>query len=211
MLAAKIGGKIDRWFSGLFSFLDRIGIRPNFLTLSGLIVTIFAMLCLISGHFRIGGVLILGAGAFDILDGGVARISGKNNDFGGFLDSIIDRYADLLLLTGLVTYYASIDRVEYVILTCIVMIGTVLIPYTRAKAERYLNKCNVGLMERPERIILLSAGGIFDEMPIALIVLGVLTHITVFQRIHYSWKEMRRGGSTLSHISNGNEGHSQLS
>jgi phosphatidylglycerophosphate synthase len=201
VLAAKVGANIDRWFSGFFSFLDRIGIRPNFLTLSGLIVTIFAMLSLIFGYFRTGGLLILCAGAFDILDGGVARVSGKNNDFGGFLDSIIDRYADLLLLTGLVIYYARIERLDCVVITCIVMIGTVLIPYTRAKAERYLIRCNVGLMERPERIIVLSAGGILNGMPVALLILGVLTHLTVFQRIHYSWKEMVKDKKVMSNIS----------
>ena len=130
---------------------------------------------------------------FDILDGGLARITGKNDAFGGFFDSIVDRYADLLLLTGLTVYYAKVGRIEYVVLSCIVTIGTVLIPYTRAKAERFLPKCNVGLIERPERIILLAMGGIFNMMPLSLGILGVLTHVTVFQRIHYSWKEMSKG------------------
>ncbi len=210
MLAAKIGGKLDRWLGRFFRLLDRMGVRPNFLTLTGLLVILFATLCIVFGYFRIGGILILAGGLFDILDGGVARFSGKNDDFGSFLDSIVDRYADLLLLTGFVVYYAKIDRIEYVILSCIVIIGSVLIPYSRAKAERYLPKCNVGLLERPERIILLAIGAIFNVMPLFLGILGVLTHVTVFQRIHYSWKEMSKEKKCFGIASDAYEGSPKL-
>ncbi len=210
MLAAKIGGKLDRWLGRFFRLLDRMGVKPNFLTLTGLLVIFFAMLCIVFGYFRIGGILILAGGIFDILDGGVARLSVKNDDFGSFLDSIVDRYADLLLLTGLVVYYAKIGRIEYVILSCIVIIGSVLIPYSRAKAERYLPECSVGLLERPERIILLAIGAIFNVMPLSLGILGVLTHVTVFQRIHYSWKEMSKGKECFSISSDAHEGSPKL-
>jgi len=210
MLAAKIGGKLDRWLAKVFRLLDRIGVRPNFLTLTGLLVTLFAMLCIVFGYFRIGGILILAGGVLDILDGGLARVSGTSNAFGGFLDSIVDRYADLLLLTGLIVYYAKVDRIEYVILCCIVTIGTVLIPYSRAKAERYLPKCNVGLLERPERSILLAIGGIFNVMPLSLGILGVLSHVTVFQRIHYSWKEMSKEREGFPIASDAHEGSPKL-
>ncbi len=210
MLAAKIEGRLDRWLSRIYRLLDRMGVRPNFLTLTGLLVTLFAMLSMVFGYLKIGGILILAGGLFDILDGGLARFSGKNNAFGGFFDSIVDRYADLFLLTGLIVYYAKVGRIEYVVLSCIVTIGTVLIPYTRAKAEKFLPKCNVGLLERPERIILLAIGGIFNMMPLSLGILGVLTHVTVFQRIHYSWKEMSKEEEGVPIASDTHEGSPKL-
>jgi CDP-diacylglycerol--glycerol-3-phosphate 3-phosphatidyltransferase len=210
MLAAKIEGRLDRWLSRIYRLLDRMGVKPNFLTLTGLLVTLFAMLSMVFGYLKIGGILILAGGLFDILDGGLARFSGKNNAFGGFFDSIVDRYADLFLLTGLIVYYAKVGRIEYVVLSCIVTIGTVLIPYTRAKAEKFLPKCNVGLLERPERIILLAIGGIFNMMPLSLGILGVLTHVTVFQRIHYSWKEMSKEKEGFPIASDTHEGSPKL-
>jgi CDP-diacylglycerol--glycerol-3-phosphate 3-phosphatidyltransferase len=165
---------------------------------------------MVFGYLKIGGILILAGGLFDILDGGLARITGKNDVFGGFFDSIVDRYSDLFLLTGLIVYYAKVGRIEYVVLSCIVTIGTVLIPYTRAKAERFLPKCNVGLIERPERIILLAMGGIFNMMPLSLGILSVLTHVTVFQRIHYSWKEMSKEKEGFPITSDTHEGSPRL-
>ena len=136
--------------------------------------------------------LIILAGFFDISDGAVARVSQKETSFGGFLDSVVDRYSDIVLLIGIVCYYAKGGELGYIFLTCIVLMGCILIPYTRAKAEIFINRCNIGLMERAERTIFLAIGSIFNVMNFVLWILAILTHITVIQRIHYAWKEMQK-------------------
>jgi len=131
-----------------------------------------------------------------MLDGVVARTFDKVTNFGGFLDSVIDRYSDLVLLIGLIIYYADNHNMHLLILTAVVSIGSILIPYTRARAEVFIPHCDVGIMERAERIILLAAGGIFQSvfniMPVVLWILAIFTHLTVFHRIYFTWKEVQK-------------------
>jgi CDP-diacylglycerol--glycerol-3-phosphate 3-phosphatidyltransferase len=136
------------------------------------------------------GLLIIFSGIFDLIDGVVARKLGKVTAFGGFLDSVLDRYSDLLLLLSFIIYYLRKGDSALVILTAVVSIGTALIPYVRARAEAANVPCNTGLMERAERIILLSAGAIFGWMELILWILAILTHFTVLQRIYGVWKKL---------------------
>ena len=184
----------DRIGRPVFHLLHRWGVTPNALTLTGLGVTIFSGALLAKGFFTLGGFFILFAGAFDVLDGGVARVRGGQDRFGAFLDSIIDRYSDLILLIGVLLYYAERGSVAAVGLCCITVMGTVLVPYARARAECFLPKCAVGLMERPERILLLAAGALSHRMLWALGILAVLTHITVLQRINFCRRHLPRAG-----------------
>src|SRR5438874_10558998 len=110
-------------------------IHPNVLTFLGLVINIAAAYLLAIGQQRWAGAVIIGAGLFDMVDGRVARETNRVTRFGGFFDSVLDRYSDLALLVGLLVYYASINRFFYIVLTAIVMTGTVLISYTRARAE----------------------------------------------------------------------------
>ncbi len=121
----------------------------------------------------------------------VARNLGKVTPFGGFLDSVVDRYSDLFLLMALLIYYLKKGNSNMVILTSFVSIGTAIIPYARARAEAAQISCNAGLMERAERIILLSAGVLFQWMKPILWVLAFLTHFTVIERIYYVWKKLQ--------------------
>jgi CDP-diacylglycerol--glycerol-3-phosphate 3-phosphatidyltransferase len=147
---------------------------------------------LILKEFLIGaGLLIILSGVFDLLDGVVARKLGKVTVFGGFLDSVMDRYSDLLFLLSLLIYYLKKGDSVTVILTSLVGIGTALIPYVRARAEAANVACNTGLMERAERIILLSVGALFGVLKPVLWILAVLTHFTVFQRIYHVRKKLR--------------------
>src|SRR5215467_12317934 len=129
-------------------------IHPNVLTFLGLLINVGAAALLAAGQFRWAGVVIIGAGLFDMVDGRVARETNRVTRFGGFFDSVLDRYSDLALLMGLLVYYASINRFFYIVLTAIVMTGSVMISYTRARAENSIPKCHVGFMERPERVVL---------------------------------------------------------
>lgn len=167
-------------------------IHPNVLTFIGLLINIGAAVLLASGRFRWAGAVIIGAALFDMVDGRVARETNQVTRFGAFFDSVIDRYSDLGLLMGLLVYYASIDRYFYVVLTGVVMTASVLISYTRARAENIIPLCKVGFMERPERIVLLIIGALFDRMAAVLWVIAVLGNLTVVHRMIHTFQEARR-------------------
>jgi CDP-diacylglycerol--glycerol-3-phosphate 3-phosphatidyltransferase len=167
-------------------------IHPNALTLIGLIINVVAAVLLGMGNFWVAGWVMTGGAIFDMVDGRVARETNQVTRFGGFFDSVIDRYSDLGLLMGLLVYYASINRPFYVVLTAIVMTSAVMVSYTRARAENIIPKCKVGFLERPERIVLLIIGALFDRMAPVLWVVGVLGNLTVASRMIFTWQEARR-------------------
>jgi phosphatidylglycerophosphate synthase len=169
-------------------------VHPNVLTFLGLLINVWAAFLFAAGKFRWAGVVVIGAGLFDMVDGRVARETNRVTKFGGFFDSVLDRYSDLGLLVGLLVYYASINRFFYVVLTAIVMTGTVMVSYTRARAENTIPKCKVGFLERPERVVLIIIGALFNRMAQVLWVIAVLSNITVIHRMIYTWQETRRLG-----------------
>lgn len=191
-----IGTGLGRVLTGLVRLLTLSGVHPNALTLIGLVVNGVAAWILARGEFLYGGLVILCAAVFDLTDGAVARNANKVTRFGGFLDSVMDRYSDLILLTGLLVHYARIDRFSYIVLTAVVMTGTVLVSYSRARAENLIPSCKVGFMERPERIVLLIIGSLFDRMAAVLWVLAVLSNLTVVHRIAHTWQQDRAQGLT---------------
>ncbi len=190
MLSAKIGRRLDPYISKMVGVIPNRYISPNLLSVLGLMINIMAAIAFIYGRWQAAGGLILVGGLFDMLDGAVARASGKVSKFGELLDSVIDRYSDLVLLLGLIVFYARIGEVSLVLLTCIATLGTFMVPYTRAKAERFIPCCTVGLMERAERIILLAIGSIFNFMGVVLWILAILTHLTALHRVYFTWKEV---------------------
>jgi CDP-diacylglycerol--glycerol-3-phosphate 3-phosphatidyltransferase len=157
----------------------------------GLLVNLIAAAAVIAGYWKSAALLILVAGLCDMLDGATARTQRKTSYFGGFIDSVIDRYSDMSLVIALIIFYALQGKIFMVCLCSIASVGTVLIPYTRAKAEAFIPQCKVGLMERAERIILLAAGAFFNMMEIVMWLMAIFTHLTVFHRIYYTWKETR--------------------
>ncbi|MGE5486449.1 MAG: CDP-alcohol phosphatidyltransferase family protein [bacterium] len=167
-------------------------IHPNMLTFFGLLINGFGAFLLARGKFFSAGLVIVGAALFDMVDGRVARETKQVTAFGAFFDSVIDRYSDLVLLMGLLIYYASIDRFFYIILTAVVMLGSVMVSYTRARAESLIPTCKVGFMERPERTVLLIIGALFGRMAPVLWVLAVLSNITVAHRMLFTWQATRQ-------------------
>jgi len=167
-------------------------IHPNVLTFVGLLINIGAAVLLAFGQFRWAGVVIIGAGIFDMVDGRVARETNQVTRFGGFFDSVLDRYSDLGLLMGLLVYYSSINRNGYVVLTAIVMTASVMISYTRSRAENTIPTCKVGFMERPERIVLIILGCLGERMAPVLWVIAVLGNLTVIHRMVYTYHEAKR-------------------
>jgi CDP-diacylglycerol---glycerol-3-phosphate 3-phosphatidyltransferase len=164
-------------------------IHPNALTFIGLLINIGAAALMAVGSFRWAAVVVIAAAIFDMVDGRVARETNQVTKFGGFFDSVIDRYSDLALLVGLLVYYASINRYFYVVLTAVVMTGCVMVSYTRARAECIIPLCKVGFMERPERIVLFIIGALFDRMAPVLWVIAVLSNLTVAHRMLHTWHE----------------------
>ena len=167
-------------------------IHPNVLTFLGLVINAGAAVLLATGQFRAAGFVIIGAGIFDMVDGRVARETNQVTRFGGFFDSVLDRYSDLALLVGLLVWYGSINRPFYVVLTAIAMTGSVMVSYTRARAENTIPTCKVGFMERPERVVLVIIGALFLRMAQVLWVIAVLANLTVVHRMIFTWQETKR-------------------
>lgn len=191
MIGNKIGHRLDPF---LFKIILRVFgryISPNIFTLIGFLINLIASYLVLTGRWFLAGLMIILSGLFDLFDGVAARNLNKVTNFGAFLDSVLDRYSDLLLLMGFIIYYLKLEEPRLVILTSIVSIGTILISYIRARAEALNISCNVGLMERAERIILISIGTLFSIMEPILWIMAGLTHLTVLQRIYYVWKKLR--------------------
>ena len=173
-------------------------ISPNALTFIGLLINIVAGILFGYAHpdnqrrmFLYAGLVIIGAGIFDMVDGRVARATNQVTIFGGFFDSVIDRYSDVALFFGLLVYYARANRFFYVVLVALVMVTSVMVSYTRARAESLIPLCKVGFMERPERIVLIIIGALFNRMGPVMWVIAVLGTITVIHRIRYTYQVLR--------------------
>jgi phosphatidylglycerophosphate synthase len=189
MLSAKLGHIFDAPLSGV---ARKIPASPNFLTVTGFLLTLCAAL-IIPYNIRLGGIVILFGGIFDMLDGIVARTSGRVTRFGAFLDSVLDRYSDAVLFLSLAYYLAAQGNHAGSFLSLGTMAGAFLVSYARARAEGLGQSCHNGIMERPERIILLIFATLTGWLMPVLWIMLVLTHITVFQRIYHVW---RKSGST---------------
>src|SRR6267143_5225075 len=187
-----IGVVCGRIIDQIVRMLALSRIHPNVLTFLGLMINSWAAFLLAAGRFQAAALVVIGAGLFDMVDGRVARETNRVTRFGGFFDSVLDRYSDLALLMGLLVYYGNISRPFYVVLTAIVMTGSVMVSYTRARAENTIPSCKVGFMERPERVVLLIIGALFDRMAPVLWVLAILSNITVIHRMVFTFQEAKR-------------------
>src|SRR5277367_4097595 len=187
-----IGLSADKVIRLIVRALALSKINPNVLTFLGLVINMVAAGFLAFGHFRTAGFVIIFAGLFDMVDGRVARETNRVTRFGAFFDSVLDRYSDLALLMGLLVYYGTINRPFYVVLTAIVMMASVLISYTRTRAENIIPTCKVGFLERPERIVLIIMGALFDKMAPVLWVIAVLGNLTVIHRMIFTYQDSKR-------------------
>jgi CDP-diacylglycerol--glycerol-3-phosphate 3-phosphatidyltransferase len=164
-----------------------LGLHPNVLTLVGVLVNVGAALALATGNFIPAGVIMIVANIFDFIDGKVAHETNTESEFGAFWDSTLDRFSDLALFLGLVYLYASLGRPDYVMITALTLVFSIMTSYARARAESLVEKCKVGFMERPERIVLLMIGAFTNRMAGVLWVILVLSIITVINRIYYTY------------------------
>jgi CDP-diacylglycerol--glycerol-3-phosphate 3-phosphatidyltransferase len=192
VVSEKIGDTLGRVLDSIVRGFAASGVNPNFLTFIGFGINLMAAYLFAYGYFRWAGLTIILAGVFDMTDGRVARLEGRVTPFGGFYDSVMDRYSDLCLLIGLVIYYGRINRFQYVSLVAVAMIGSVMVSYTRARAENVIPSCKVGFLERPERVVLIIIGALFDRMAPVLWLIAVLSNVTVIHRIIHTRQEARK-------------------
>jgi CDP-diacylglycerol---glycerol-3-phosphate 3-phosphatidyltransferase len=191
MISDKIGKAFSYPYEAVVGFFASNGINPNVLTFTGFAINLFAAYLFATGYFRWAGAAVLLASVFDLTDGPVARVTKRVTPFGGFFDSVLDRYSDLCLLIGLLIYYGRIARFLYVTLVAVAMIGSVMISYTRARAENLIPTCKVGFLERAERIVLIIVGGLADRMAPVLWVIAVFSNLTVIHRMIYTYQQSR--------------------
>jgi len=193
MITQRIG-RAGHWLLyKIVGALAATGVHPNVLTFTGLMVNVWAAVLFAAGRFPAAGAVMILAGVFDMTDGRVARAQGRVTTFGGFFDSVIDRYSDLVLYLGLLVFYARVDRFFYAILVGVAMAGSVMVSYARARAESLIPSCKAGFWERPERIVLLILGALGNRMAPALWLLAIGPNISVIQRIVHTWNEIQAG------------------
>jgi len=212
MLTRTIGRYLSWPVDRLAALLAPTGIPPNVITWSALVLNLWAAILFAAGRFASAGGMMIAAGLCDLLDGRVARRQGRVSIFGGFLDSILDRYADLILFLGLLVYYASVNRFREAVLVGAAMAGAVMVSYAKARAESLVPASEVGFWDRPERLALMILGALVNRMPIVLWILAIGPNITVIHRILHTWKQtegrgpvpvssVRRAGSSAAPIS----------
>jgi CDP-diacylglycerol---glycerol-3-phosphate 3-phosphatidyltransferase len=205
LFGASIGRGAQRIIGAMVRWLAYGRINPNVLTVIGVGVNVLSGVLFGFGNFFWAGVILIVANLFDMLDGQVARLSGRVTRFGGFLDSSLDRLSDMVVFVGLMVFYAR--DTEYhstlnVFLAGAAMMGSVLVSYASARAESLIEKCDVGFLRRPERVVLLIIGGLSthpgsenffaNRMPAVLWILAVGSYWTFAHRMYHTWREVWR-------------------
>jgi phosphatidylglycerophosphate synthase len=200
MITERIGEAFGRPVDALVRAFARFS--PDVLTLTGLGLNGLACAFFAfaggkgfsSPHLlRVGALVALVAAVFDMLDGRVARLRGRETKFGAFLDSTMDRYSDMVLYMGLMILYARVDRTPHMVLVWVAAFGSFMTSYARARAESLVPRCTVGFLERPERIVLIILGALLNRMTPVLWIIAVLSNVTALQRIIYTYVELKRG------------------
>jgi CDP-diacylglycerol--glycerol-3-phosphate 3-phosphatidyltransferase len=168
--------------------LGRLGFTPNSLTILGYLLNLPVMFVLAAGRLRLGGILMALASAFDALDGALARETQQTSTFGAFFDSVMDRFSEATVLLGLLLWYLRTGARLEPVLIYLTMVGSLLVSYTRARAEGLGLQCKTGLLTRFERVTLLVIALVVGQVRPALWLLAALTNLTAVQRIYHVWQ-----------------------
>jgi archaetidylinositol phosphate synthase len=185
-MLSELKSSVSDLLSPITGYIVRRGIKPNHLTLLGLITGLLAALLIATHNLLLGGIFLLLSGFLDILDGALARNQIMASEFGGFLDSVSDRYVDIAIFIALGLYGVNWF---YVVLA---LSGAMLVSYTRARAEKIIDKCDVGIAERGERLIIIFLGIIAGYVEAAVIIVAVLSHLTSVHRVLYTRSEVAK-------------------
>ena len=196
MIKSKFGDRVDPWLHAWFPVLFRTRVNPNLLTVIGALVSLLAAVAFAGGHLRSAGLLILAGGAFDLVDGVIARHHGITSRFGGFLDSTLDRLVDMALLVGVAVHFAANGDAPHVLLAGAALITSVLVSYAQARAELVVPDFRIGFFERAERVVVLALGALFGFLVPALWIVTLGSAITVAQRFSKAYQEMEQIDAT---------------
>ena len=190
MIKSEFGQGLDATIKRVFPFLFWGRIHPNWMSVGGVFVSGAAAWAFSEGAFRPAAFLVLFGGFFDLVDGVMARHQGRSSAFGAFLDSSLDRLVDVALLLGILMHYARLDEFGWAWLAGVAMAATVMVSYTKARAESIVPGFKGGLLERAERILILVAGALLGWMPLALAVIAAGSTFTAGQRIWLAHQAM---------------------
>ncbi len=200
MVTDRLGRVFARPLEALVRGFSRFS--PDVLTITGLALNgvACAFFAIAGGKdyrspqlLQVGGLVALLASVFDMLDGRVARLRGRDTKYGAFLDSTMDRYSDMVLYMGLLILYARVDKTPHMVLVWVAAFSSFMTSYARARAESLIPRCDVGFLERPERIVLIILGALTNRMVAVLWVIAVLSNVTAIQRVVYTYVELKRG------------------
>ena len=192
MIKARFGDRLDGWLESALPFLFRRAINPNAITVAGTAVSVAAGVAFAMGRFGWGAIGILVGGVFDLVDGVIARKQGTATAFGAFLDSTLDRLADMALLLGVMVHYAAKGDAETVLLAGIASIASVMTSYAKARAEQFLPSFSGGFLERGERLAVIGVGAVSGYMVLALWFLALAGSGTVAYRFAIAYRELAR-------------------
>ena len=196
MLREVLYPKIESQVDKAASILNKQGITPNQLTFAGAALNLLTGIIYAKGYFFLGAVVLLVAGLGDMLDGPLARLTGKTSSFGALLDSAVDRYSDFFIFGGLAVYFAGEAEVFWFLVSLGIILGSFAVSYTKARAENFIKDCRIGFFGRAERILLLALGTVFTPLlKMILLILLVGTHVTAVQRILHAKKVLTEKGT----------------
>jgi len=177
-----------KYFKGILDpigrFLNNLGLKPNLITILGLVGQMIAALFIAFGEIMWGGLILLVFAPVDALDGTMARLRNEPTRFGGFVDSVTDRYSELIVFAGLLYHFAKIQDTLAIMLVFFAAAGSIMVSYTRARAEALNYDAKIGLLTRLERLVILIPCLIFNIPLVALWILAIVANFTAFQRIY---------------------------
>lgn len=211
MVGGYIGEACQRILNAMVRQLARLNPNPNLLSVIGLGINVWAAVLYAFGQFFYAGLVMIFANIFDMLDGRVARLTGRVSKFGAFLDSSLDRLSDMIVYLGIIIFYTRDNNDHstlYAALTGAALIGSVMVSYTSARAESLIPKCDVGFLRRPERVVLLILGSLtvwpessspfLNKMPATIWLMTILSYWTFAQRLYHTWRQIREMESQSS-------------
>jgi CDP-diacylglycerol--glycerol-3-phosphate 3-phosphatidyltransferase len=191
LLTQKIQDRFKSLLTPMIRILAKSGISPNTFTLTNVIVTSMAAAALILGQLRIGGCLILIGGLCDSIDGSLARYGGKATRFGALLDSAIDRYSEFVMFFGIIVYFMTMKDYRTSVVAFLALSGSIMVSYSRARAESLGFEAKSGFMQRAERIVFLGAGALFHPVlfKLSIWLVAIFANFTALQRIHHAYQQ----------------------
>jgi len=177
--------------SPLIKIFAKWGLTPNAFTIGGMVITAMAAAAFVLGQIRWGGILLLVGGLCDVIDGNLARATDKASPFGALFDASVDRYAEFFLFFGIMAHYVQTGKFWTGVVAFFALCGSMMVSYCRARAESLGFDCRTGIMQRPERIVILGAGALFHPaaLVVALWLVAILANYTALQRIRHAYSQ----------------------